>query len=135
MTKIRVIFIMLLLISCSNKIQSNDGVVEYLSTIGNVVNESELYKYYTKDTRIIADQIKQKYPNTDVFTGLDRIIFRGEAEFSVIEKKINGKNATVVIRIDHHDELNYIGMKFQLELKYENGKWLIDRSNELEKRL
>ena len=68
---------------------------------------------------------------SDILLSFERKIFVKGSEYEIKDKKISGSDAVIVIRIIKNPSMNLIGLELEIPLKYEDGKWKIDRSEDL----
>lgn len=127
--KISLSFIMLLLIfisACSKT--PKDEILKDIYKIGEVKTSSEAEVFYTKRTVNLS---KKSDSVSDILLSFERKIFVKGSEYEIKDKKISGSDAVIVIRIIKNPSMNLIGLELEIPLKYEDGKWKIDRSEDL----
>jgi hypothetical protein len=88
--------------------------------------------YYTGDTVSAAKKYSAKFNDTDILSGMDRKIFMKGSKYSIVSQTRNGDDAEIVLKITKHPQPNMIGFEMRLKMKFEDSKWKIDRSNEIE---
>jgi len=100
-----------------------------LETLSAVKPGENMSDYYTSDTIRAARRYSLSHNGTDILSGMDRKIFAKGAEMHSVGEKRNGDSAEVLVQIDRHPAVNMIGLRVRIPLRYEGGRWKIDRSD------
>lgn len=100
-----------------------------LEGLATVKPGENMTDYYTRDTIRAARRYSSSHNGTDILSGMDRKIFAKGAEMHSVDEKRNGDSAEVTVQIDRHPAVNMIGLRVRIPLKYESGRWKIDRSD------
>jgi hypothetical protein len=95
-----------------------------------VKKPGDVERFYTSETIRNAGKYRSKN-GADILMGYDRKIFDKGSVIETVSEKITGTSADVRIRIIKHPQPNMIGIYVNIKMKYENGRWKIDRSKEI----
>jgi len=105
-----------------------DEILKDIYKLGEVKTSSEAEAFYTKRT---VELSKKSEAVSDILLSFERKIFVKGSEYEIKEKKISGSEAVVILRIIKNPSMNLIGLELEIPLKHEDGKWKIDRSEDL----
>jgi hypothetical protein len=121
-------------ISCSGNHENKGGeLLAGMEDISTVKPGGDLSAYYTKDTLAAARKYAGSHNDTEILDGLDRKIFAKNSRWHIISEQRNGDRARVELAIDAHPSPNMTGIAVVIPLKYESGRWKIDRADMIKK--
>jgi len=127
MKKYSLILLFLVLISACSK-APKDEILKDIYKLGEVKTSSEAEAFYTRRT---VELSRKSDAVSDILLSFERKIFVKGSEYEVKDKKVSGSDAVIVIRIIKNPSMNLIGLELEIPFKYEDGKWKIDRSEDL----
>jgi hypothetical protein len=119
-------------ISCSKDDAVKSPLLEHISALSSVKPGEDCTPYYTDDTVSAAKKYASKFSDTEILSGMDRKIFMKGSKYSIVSETRNGDDAEIVLKITKHPQPNMIGFEMRLKMKFEDSKWKIDRSREIE---
>ncbi len=127
MKKYSLILLFLVLVSACSK-APKDEILKDIYKLGEAKTSSEAEVFYTKRT---VELSRKSDAVSDILLSFERKIFVKGSEYEVKDKKVSGSDAVIIIRIIKNPSMNLIGLELEIPLKYENGKWKIDRSEDI----
>jgi hypothetical protein len=111
--------------SCSSNTPTK--TIKQMAAVGQ--NEEKAKSYYTKRTVELLDEIETLMPE-EAGEHPSYNVLAEDADWEVVEEKIDGDRATVTIKIT--SDSNPSGLHQTMRMKKEDGEWKIDCENELE---
>lgn len=127
MKKYSLILLFMVLVSACSK-APKDEILKDIYKLGEAKTSSEAEAFYTKRT---VELSRKSDAVSDILLSFERKIFVKGSEYEVKDKKVSGSDAVIIIRIIKNPSMNLIGLELEIPLKYENGKWKIDRSEDI----
>jgi len=127
MKKYSLILLFLVLVSSCSK-APKDEILKDIYKLGEAKTSSEAEAFYTKRT---VELSRKSDTVSDILLSFERKIFVKGSEYEVKEKKVSSSDAVIVIRIIKNPSMNLIGLELEIPFKYEDGKWKIDRSEDI----
>jgi len=127
MKKYSLILLFMVLVSACSKVPK-DEFLKDIYKLGEAKTSSEAEAFYTKRT---VELSRKSDAVSDILLSFERKIFVKGSEYEVKDKKVSGSDAVIIIRIIKNPSMNLIGLELEIPLKYENGKWKIDRSEDI----
>ncbi len=127
MKKYSLILLFLVLVSACSK-APKDEILKDIYKLGEAKTSSEAEVFYTKRT---VELSRKSDTVSDILLSFERKIFVKGSEYEVKDKKVSGSDAVIVIRIIKNPSMNLIGLELEIPFKYEEGKWKIDRSEDI----
>ena len=127
MKKYPLILLFMVLVSACSK-APKDEILKDIYKLGEAKTSSEAEAFYTKRT---VELSRKSDAVSDILLSFERKIFVKGSEYEVKDKKVSGSDAVIIIRIIKNPSMNLIGLELEIPLKYENGKWKIDRSEDI----
>jgi len=127
MKKYSLILLFLVLVSACSK-APKDEILKDIYKLGEAKTSSEAEVFYTKRT---VELSRKSDAVSDILLSFERKIFVKGSEYEVKDKKVSGSDAVIIIRIIKNPSMNLIGLELEIPLKHEDGKWKIDRSEDL----
>jgi len=121
-----VILCLVLFSACSKA--PKDEILKDIYKLGEAKTSSEAEAFYTKRT---VELSRKSDAVSDILLSFERKIFVKGSEYEVKDKKISGSDAVIVLRIIKNPSMNLIGLELEIPFKYEDGKWKIDRSEDI----
>ena len=130
-----ILFIIFILSSCTNKNNETEDPIKDILEISESNSEKKLKKFYSNSTVSVVKKLEKKYPGSEILKGLDKILITKSLEYEIVNKQCSTNQCIVEIKVNNHENINYIGLVVVYKLIYEDSKWKIDRSDELRKYL
>jgi len=127
MMKYSLILLFMVLVSACSK-APKDEILKDIYKLGEAKTSSDAEAFYTKRT---VELSRKSDAVSDILLSFERKIFVKGSEYEVKEKKVSGSDAVIVVRIIKNPSMNLIGLELEIPLKYEDGKWKIDRSEDI----
>ena len=127
MKKYSLILLFMVLVSACSK-APKDEILKDIYKLGEAKTSSEAEVFYTKRT---VELSRKSDTVSDILLSFERKIFVKGSEYEVKDKKVSGSDAVIVIRIIKNPSMNLIGLELEIPFKYEEGKWKIDRSEDI----
>ena len=127
MMKYSLILLFMVLVSACSK-APKDEILKDIYKLGEAKTSSEAEAFYTKRT---VELSRKSDSVSDILLSFERKIFVKGSEYEVKDKKVSSSDAVIVIRIIKNPSMNLIGLELEIPFKYEDGKWKIDRSEDI----
>jgi len=127
MMKYSLILLFMVLVSACSK-APKDEILKEIYRLCEAKTSSEAEAFYTKRT---VELSRKSDAVSDILLSFERKIFVKGSEYEVKDKKVSSSDAVIVIRIIKNPSMNLIGLELEIPFKYEDGKWKIDRSEDL----